>query len=61
MWGKDSAMVAYCRTLLPLRREWPALRRGATVELYVDHGVYCYPRALPNEQVLVVLNTSRYR
>ncbi|MGQ9560311.1 MAG: alpha-amylase family glycosyl hydrolase [Candidatus Oleimicrobiaceae bacterium] len=61
VWGKDTAMVAYCRTLLALRRQWPALRRGATVELYVDHGVYCYLRALPNEQVLVVLNTSRYQ
>ncbi len=58
--GKDADLVAHCRQLIHLRRRYPALRRGATVEVYVDHGIYCYLRATPEEQVLVALNTSAY-
>ncbi|MDZ7413674.1 MAG: alpha-amylase family glycosyl hydrolase, partial [candidate division KSB1 bacterium] len=58
--GEDADLVAHCRRLAHLRQKWPAVRHGTTVELYVDHGTYCYLRSLPNEEVMVALNTSSY-
>jgi len=49
---------AHVRTLLRLRQETPALRRGKTVNLHVADRSWAYARVLEGRAVVVAINTD---
>ena len=51
-------MYEWTRDLLRLRREHPALRRGAQLDLHFDEDAYAYARRDPQETIVVVLNRA---
>ena len=54
----NEALQAYTRTLIELRLQHPALRRGAFETLHVSDGLYAYTRTLENEPFVGVLNVN---
>ena len=64
--AQESAAFAAITLFSKLRREFPALNRGATVPLWVDgddtrddDGIYAFARYTATEAVLVVFNASK--
>jgi glycosidase len=51
-------MYEWTRSLLTLRREHTALRRGSLVDLYFDDDSYAYARRDAQETIVVALNRS---
>ena len=54
----EEAVHAHVRTLLRLRQEAPALRRGKTVNLHVADKSWAYARVLDGRVVVVAINTD---
>lgn len=54
----EQRMYEWTRSLLTLRREHTALRRGAMVDLHFDEDSYAYARRDARETVVVALNRS---
>jgi len=52
----EQDVFAHVRQLLHLRRERPALRRGALVHLWSSPAAYVYARRLPEDLAIVALN-----
>jgi neopullulanase len=55
----EESVHAHVRTLLRLRQETPALRRGKTVNLHVADHAWAYARVLDGRAVVVAINTDR--
>jgi neopullulanase len=54
----EESVHAHLRTLLRLRQETPALRRGKTVNLHVADHTWAYARVLDGRAVVVAINTE---
>ena len=64
--ARESATFSAIGLFTKLRRELPALTRGATIPLWVDSGdtpkddgIFAFARYTPTDAVLVVFNASR--
>jgi cyclomaltodextrinase / maltogenic alpha-amylase / neopullulanase len=55
-WNHD--LRAYFKRCIALRKAHPALRRGDFTALYAEGSVYAFRRHLPNETLVVALNTG---
>jgi glycosidase len=56
--GGDPALMAYCDRLSGLRRNSPALKNGALIEMWKDDKIYCFSRMSADDEVIVILNND---
>ncbi len=56
--GWNSELRQFVQRLISVRKDHPALRRGAYAGLYSDGGVHAFRRDLRNDRVLVALNAA---
>jgi glycosidase len=54
----EQRMFEWTRSLLRLRREHTALRRGALLDLFFDEDAYAYARRDPDETIIVAINRA---
>jgi len=54
----EQRMFEWTRDLIHLRREHPALRSGATIDLLYDDDLYVYGRRSSDETIIVALNRA---
>ena len=54
----EQELFEYIRWLIYRRREFPALQRGALINLYVAEQQYAYARVLPGNAAIVVFNND---
>jgi len=54
--GVEGSMFELYRTLLALRRSWPALRSGAMALAPLDGGLLRYERTMDDERLTVLIN-----
>jgi glycosidase len=60
-WDKsrwDQDLFDYLKGAITLRKDNPALRRGALERLWSENGVYSFGRTLDGESLIVALNAS---
>jgi neopullulanase len=55
----NTALLAYIRRLIGLRKQHAALRRGVYHALYARDGLYVFARQLPGECFVIALNVNR--
>jgi cyclomaltodextrinase / maltogenic alpha-amylase / neopullulanase len=57
----DMDLLRYAKSLIALRHDHPALRRGVISPQYAKDGVYAYARTLAEENLLIALNASNIK
>ena len=56
--SRNSQIYNNLKTLINIRKKYPALRRGGQFEMWSDDNVYAYSRQTSDQEVLVVLNNG---
>jgi glycosidase len=55
---RERRMYDWTRRWIQLRRDYPAIRRGQTIDLFYDTDAYVYARRTESETVIIALNRA---